>query len=537
MDYRNPDYPTILNKRIEKLEIIRADPELLQACKVHYRTHPWDFIRDWGMTFEPRNIELQLPASIPFIPFPRQTELLEWLFARWQGSERGLVEKSRDFGATWLAVGFAVCMWNFYPGFTAGFGSRKEALVDKKGDPKCIFEKVRFFIRALPKEFRPEGYEERIHAGFLKIVNPENGATITGEAGDDIGRGARMSIYFVDEAAFINNQKASDAALSQTTNCQIDISTPNGNGNEFYRKRHKGTIPVFVMDWRDDPRKDQTWYDKQVQEQDEVTVAQEIDRDYNASVENIFIPAKWVEASVDAHLKLGFDPEGVKTVSFDPADTGDAKALAHRHGSVILDADQKTQGDITDAIPWVREFIAARRVDQFVYDADGMGAPSIKLSVQNEFQANGLTTVAFRGSGEVKKPEVKHKKLDRLHKDAFANRRAQAAYELRERFENTFNAIARGIYSDPEKMISLSSEITCLQDLKAELSRPQRLYTNNGKILLEPKQTMKKRGVASPNLFDAVMMSFEYVPPSSLGEFRMPQPKKTYDRNSRMGRR
>ena len=516
IDYLSPDYPAILAARSKMLMKIRANPKYLAACKLHYKTHPWDFVRDWGMTFEPRNIEKGLPASIPFIPFPRQIEFMEWLFKRWLAAERGLVEKSRDYGATWIAGAFSVSMFLFYPGFTAGFGSRKEALVDKKGDPKCIFEKIRFFIRNLPVEFRPDGYVERKHAGFLKIVNPANEATITGESGDDIGRGARMSVYFVDEAAFIPRQESIDAALSQTTNCQIDISTPNGNGNKFYKKRMGDKIPVFTMDWKDDPRKTQAWYDKQVIEQDEVTVAQEINRDYNASQENVFIPAKWVEACVDAHLKIGFEPSGVKIVAFDPADTGDAKALVYRHGSVIVEAKQKKQGDITDAVPWVKEFINENATDQFVYDEDGMGAPIIKLAIKDEYAAKGLPVVGFRGGGAVDDPKVVHEKLGKANEEAFLNKRAQAMYRLRCRCEATYNAIIHKVYTNPDEMISFSSKMECLTELKAEISRPQRQYMGNGKIKVESKKDMKARGVESPNLLDGVSMCLEYKPPTTV---------------------
>ncbi len=37
-----------------------------------------------------------------------------------------------------------------------------------------------------------------------------------------------------------------------------------------------GKVPVFVFDWRDDPRKDQAWYDKQRINLDPVVLAQEV---------------------------------------------------------------------------------------------------------------------------------------------------------------------------------------------------------------------------------------------------------------------
>jgi hypothetical protein len=37
-------------------------------------------------------------------------------------------------------------------------------------------------------------------------------------------------------------------------------------------KRWGGKTDVFIFDWRDDPRKDQAWYDKQCRQFDPVTV-------------------------------------------------------------------------------------------------------------------------------------------------------------------------------------------------------------------------------------------------------------------------
>ena len=434
-NYLSPDYTAEFQRRQKLLGDLRANPQYMEAAKIHYRTNPWDFISDFGMTFEPRNIELGRLASIPFVLWPRQKDYLKWLYNSWRNGERGLVEKSRDCGVTWLSVGFAVSMWCFVHGFTTGFGSRKEELVDKKGDSKSIFEKIRFFIKNVPPEFLPEQYEERTCSAFMRIVDPGNDGAIIGEAGDQIGRGGRCSVYIVDEAAFVERQEAVDAALSQNTNCQIDISTPNGNGNAFYKKRMRfdKTNKIFVFDWKDDPRKDQAWYDKQVDNQDEVTVAQEIDRDYNASAEDSFIPAKWVKAAIDAHVVLGFDPEGIRVTAFDPADIGDAKAITNRHGSVVVEAEQLTKGDITQAIPWAADHADRFRADIFEYDADGMGAPSIKLGLKKK-ASDRFEVKPFYGSGGVENPDKpysipgKEESEDaKTNKDTFENFRAQAA--------------------------------------------------------------------------------------------------------------
>jgi phage terminase large subunit len=328
-DFLHPNYDAVYAERGKRLENIRANPSMLPALKEYYKTRPAEFINDWGMTFDPRNPEVGLPAVVPFILFPKQVEFIEWTYKLWQGRSDGLAEKSRDMGISWLCVAFAAWVWIFHGGTVIGFGSRKEEYVDKLGDPKSLFWKARKFIELLPVEFRPVGYNPKEHAPHMRIVNPENGAAIVGEAGDNIGRGNRTSIYFKDESAFYDRADSIDAALSQTSNCKIDVSTPNGNGNAFYRKRHSGKIPVFTFHWTDDPRKDQAWYQKQVDTLDAVIVAQEIDVDYNASTSDSWINGEDIE-SAQKVMPADVDPVGQWIIGVDAAHFGDDESVIHK---------------------------------------------------------------------------------------------------------------------------------------------------------------------------------------------------------------
>lgn len=531
VDYSAPNYARIFEERRRRLIRLEGDEKLLRATKAYYKTHPWDFVSDWGMTFDPRNLENGQIPVMPFVLWKRQFEYLQWVYASWRLKERGLVEKSRDCGVSWLSVGFACSMWLFWSGFTCKFGSRKEDLVDKRGDLDSIFERIWFFLDSLPAVFLPKGFGDGVRA-HMRVINPETEAAITGEAGENIGRGGRSSIAFVDEAAFIDNQKAVDAALSQTTNCQIDISSVNGSGNEFYKKRQRfnNTRRVFVFDWRDDPRKDQAWYDKQCEELDEVTVASEIDRDYDASAEDSFLPAKMVKACVDAHKRFGIEPEGIRVTSFDPADTGDAKAVANRHGIVILEARQKKDGDITDAVPWAFDLADQHRADVFIYDGDGLGETALKMALdtparKERIRLSNIKIVAYHGSGAVIDPgaskQKKHNPGDRSPIDQFANFRAQSWTWVYNRMLMTYNAIKRAdkgqiVTIDPGMLISISSECKELIQLLAELSRPKRkFHSGTGKILVESKAEMKARKVDSPNLADAVVMAISARPPKA----------------------
>src|SRR6478736_623766 len=227
-NFKEPDYLKVFNWRLEKLNEIRRTPEILPVLKEYYKNNPGQFITDWGCTSDPRNVECGLPAVLPFLLFPRQQEWIDWAFERWKNGERGISEKSRDMGLSWLSTAFACTLCLFHHGIAIGFGSRKEEYVDKRGDPKSILEKARQFMVLIPEEFRP-GWDDRKHAPHMRINFPHAGAIISGEAGDGIGRGDRKSIYFVDEAAFLPRPELVEASLSRTTNCRIDISTPHGS--------------------------------------------------------------------------------------------------------------------------------------------------------------------------------------------------------------------------------------------------------------------------------------------------------------------
>ena len=154
----------------------RQQQAMLFGAKAYYADNPVDFINHWCDTYDPRKAGSKTPAKGPLVLFQRQDELVEFLLACLRGEEAGLIEKSRDMGATWVCCAFSVWLWLFWPGSAVGWGSRKEALVDRIGDPDSIFEKMRMLITGLPPVFMPVGFSESENMSFMRIVNPETGA-------------------------------------------------------------------------------------------------------------------------------------------------------------------------------------------------------------------------------------------------------------------------------------------------------------------------------------------------------------------------
>lgn len=485
-DWKNPDYKNVWDWRVECLKNIAEDPAIIPSLKKHYKENPVDFICDYGSTFDPRLVERGIESVVPFLLFPRQAEFVNWVVDRWQGREDGVVEKSRDMGVSWLTVAIAVWLWTFHEGVVIGFGSRKESYVDDTGNPASLFWKIRQFIALLPPEFRPIGWDEKKCAPFMRIINPENGSSIIGEAGDNIGRGNRTSIYFVDEAAFLERPETVDAALSQTSNCKIHVSTPNGAGNPFYKKAKGGKIPKFVFDWRQDVRKDDEWYRQQVEKLEPHVVAQEIDRNYEASVVNAFIAGDIVD---DAQRRgpANFPMTGKLRVGVDPARFGNDKfAVTIRRGRVVLKMVETQNLDSIQGAAWVKSLIEpyGERPEQIAVDEIGVGAGVVdQLKGWYGNIVVGINS-SIRMDGDKKREEMV---VERATEVIYYNTRAFMWGEMKEWMKG--------------------ASIPMDNELKAELTSIRYGY-RGGSILLESKDDMRKRGVKSPNKADSLAMTF-----------------------------
>ena len=233
VNMRLPEVVAEMTRRYYYKAVIEQNDLSRQAEIYKCKTDPIHWFNHWIWTYDPRGMSFGLPANIPFVLRPKQVELVDWLLERENTQTHGLIEKSRDEGMSYVVLGFFLHRWLFVEGFAGGVGSRKEELVDKKGDPKTLFHKFRDMFSKMPDWMKPKGFVEKVHDNYMRIINPDNGATITGEAGDNIGRGGRTTMYFLDEWAFVERQEAVDAAISQNTNVHIKGSTPNGIGDRF----------------------------------------------------------------------------------------------------------------------------------------------------------------------------------------------------------------------------------------------------------------------------------------------------------------
>jgi hypothetical protein len=527
-----PDYVAVFAERQRRLVAMRKDRRLAVGAMEYYRTRPVEFISDWCDTYDPRNAGGDLPMRLPFVLFRRQRELIEFFYACLTSEECGLVEKCRDMGATFAACAFSVWLFLFWPGSSVGWGSRKEDLVDKLGDLDSIFEKMRFIVRGLPPEFIPAGFDEATNMSFMRFVNPQTMATITGESGDNIGRGGRKLVYFKDESAHYERPEKIEAALTDNTRVQIDMSSVNGLGNVFHTRRENGAeyVPgramekartsVFVMDWREHPAKSQAWYDaRKKKSKDDGLLhifAQEVDRNYSAAIVGVIIPGEWVAAAIDAHLALGFKDDGMYGAGLDVADEGgDTNALAVRKGLVLKSVeewgDRDTGFTTRTAVDGVKRFAPI----ELQYDSVGVGAgvkaEANRLKAEKQMPRN-VSLVAWSAGASVLDPRgrvVPGDKNSPINEDFYENLKAQAWWQLRRRFEVTYRARTESGYTFRRgDLISLPSDLPLLAKLRKELSQATAGPSKRLKLVVNKQP----EGTKSPNLADAVVMAYWPVP-------------------------
>lgn len=221
----------------------RGNLELQAQCLAACKADILFWFNHFAYTFDPR----KQPSDLPFNLMPFQEKVVKTLEECIREGEPLIIEKSRDMGATWLVVLVFQYFWMFESGSDFLIGSKTQDLVDKKGDRSTIFQKLRYNAGFQPSWLLPKLGKH--HDTFLKMIHPVNGNTIVGSTSTpDFGRSGRYRAAMMDEMAFHPYGKAAYESVTQSTNCIIMPSTPNGKTNEFYKLRSRDDIEWVALE-------------------------------------------------------------------------------------------------------------------------------------------------------------------------------------------------------------------------------------------------------------------------------------------------
>lgn len=494
------------------------------------------WFRTWVWTYNPKLIGQTDPETgaklspfIRFIPWSRQEDLLRWVHDQVENGRQGACKKSRDIGASYLFVGYALWRWLFTPGFKATFGSRVLEYVDQLDNPDTLFAKARIMLRRLPLWMLPDGFNWAKHDNIGRISNPANEAVITGEGGKNMGRGGRSTMYVLDEAGHVENAEAIEAALSGNTDAIFWVSSANGMGNLFFRKCHGG-LPaeqVFEFHYRDDPRKTAAWVAAKKRVTEAVVWAQEYEIDFSASLEGVCIPAAWVRSAQELRRRVGVRPHLLRAetrAGLDVGAGGKGKSVfVSRQGPYYRVPKSRGDPDTINTAHWALGLAVAEGVRLLNYDAPGVGVGvTSALNKVPQITGDGPTrpalfvTAVNTGEGA---PTSRIWPDGRSSKDKFGNLKAEIWWLTRTRCQKSHELLQwmDGVVDDDGEPLGKEhpldecallpsgdpeSDLMCAQlsMVKADKNIP-------GKIVIESKAALKKRGIPSPDYADAAVLT------------------------------
>jgi len=270
--------------RAELLERAENDEELQAVLREKCRLSDEFFFNVFAWTFDPRLAD----PVVPFILYPKQKKLIDWLNSLLERSKagekvNGLIDKPRDVGATFTVMTWILKKFLFEE-FSARVGSRKEDYVDKRGEQDTLFFKFDFTLERLP----PWLLTDETERASMLLTRATN--NISGEsANPNFGRGGRKTITVFDEHAFWEWARSSWESAGESTNFRLSMSTPpeSGRDSHFYKLLTgvHGRIEKFEFDWQDVPTRDAKWLQTQRETKSEEELAREVMKSYEGTTE------------------------------------------------------------------------------------------------------------------------------------------------------------------------------------------------------------------------------------------------------------
>lgn len=240
------------------LEKCWADPEIAREVWIICARDFLFYVNVFGWLLEPRDKAPWQPSrcfghakEIPFLTRKYQDEaLLE--MQKNLGSSDMLAIKSREMGATWMALYLFDHAWRFHAHNHFGVVSKDEDSVDNPDDPDSLLAKLDFIHEHLPEFLQPA---RNRNTSKHTISNMDNGSSITGYAcTGNMARGGRKRAFLCDEVhswpAIVDS--AAFDSLQHVTHCRMMISTPNrdrGQAGAFYDACEKPDANIIKFEW------------------------------------------------------------------------------------------------------------------------------------------------------------------------------------------------------------------------------------------------------------------------------------------------
>jgi len=388
------------------------------------------------------------------------------------------------------------------------------------------------------------GMVERYHSHCPALVKPSTGASnakelffdrlesgyAVGTAGTKaVGRSQTIQLFHGSEAAFWPNASSHFAGVIQAIpdlpGTEIILeSTANGIGGEFHERWQQAEagigdyIAVFIpWFWQDEYKRsvysdfvmdadEQEYYDahasngltlehmawrrnKVAELKDPMLFKQE----YPATASEAF-QMTGHDSFIKPELllkarKATCEPIGPRIAGADPARFGDDRfSLVIRQGRKIVKKESRQKIDVVAGANWLKQITDTEKLDRGFIDVGGVGAGVYDLLVSwGEPYASIWVPIDFAGT-----PQQSEIVLPSGEKRPGPfNRRAEMWTRSRDWLDEPGGA-----------------DVPDEDGIQADACSPGYHYNGNSYLLIESKEAMRKRGVRSPDEWDAVVLTF-----------------------------
>lgn len=353
-----------------------------------------------------------------------------------------------------------------------------------------LIPETRKWMRQLPDFMRNliDATQDRIYRKDSPEQNFVSFRTARKETPEALqGIHATFVMCVVDEASAVHDAvyEAAQGTMSTPGAIFIMISNPTRLSGYFYNSHHRNKA-----DWKrfhvtsfDTSRVDQSFVDQ-------------IERDYGKNSDQYRVkvlgdfPTREEETlipndTVVAAFKRDIKPDFSRVIwGVDVGRGGDLSALVERAGRVFTRADTKNYSDTMQTAGWVKEAYDNAKVkpDAIYVDSIGIGA-----GVADRLRELDLPVIDVN-VGESPSMKSKYPRL-----------RDELWWNLKDFFESMSVAVTLEDKSS-----------TFLDDIETEVCSPLQLFTSTGKDAVETKAQMRSRGLRSPNIADAMCLTFAF---------------------------
>ena len=267
---------------------------------------------------------------------------------------------------------------------------------------------------------------------------------------------------------------------------------------------------MFTFAWRHDPRKDEAWAARERARLGPVAFAREHELDYGAALEDVCIPYAWVEAGRELHRRLaGRVGVGRSRAGLDVGAGRAESVLVLRDGPLVHPPEVGLDPDSLDLAWWALGRCGQRGARELLYDSVGVGH-----GLGAAFARAGMADLEARAvnAGEPASGAVWPD--GRTSREKFANLRAELWWKAREALGRS-RELLRHLRGEPEGVAHPLGEVLLLPEdeaLARQLASLRWFRTETGKVLIEDKERLRRRGVRSPDRADALVLTFHEPP-------------------------